>query len=197
MPFIFKCPQGHELQADETQIGQSVMCPQCGTTFFVPHPHAPTPPPTPDAPPVHGAADEGFGQFPQAGGGRSGSRFGFLDEGASPTGGGAIPEVNVGGEFGAEFAPSDAMSDRNATIPCPNGHAVVVPYDTMGQEILCPHCGEPFVLRYSDSYEYQHEQARKEAAQDYKLGKTWFVWAIVAACAVVVLLVVLIVASSK
>jgi hypothetical protein len=36
MAFQFTCPQGHLLEADESQMGQPCACPQCGTPFAVP-----------------------------------------------------------------------------------------------------------------------------------------------------------------
>lgn len=36
MPFNFLCPQGHWLTGDESQMGQQLQCPVCGSLFIVP-----------------------------------------------------------------------------------------------------------------------------------------------------------------
>ncbi len=36
MPFQFMCPQGHLLEGHESQMGQQVPCPVCGTLMIVP-----------------------------------------------------------------------------------------------------------------------------------------------------------------
>lgn len=36
MPFNFLCPQGHWLTGDESQMGQQLQCPICGSLFMVP-----------------------------------------------------------------------------------------------------------------------------------------------------------------
>ena len=66
-------------------------------------------------------------------------------------------------------------------------------YETMGDEVLCPHCGAQFVLQYSNSVEYQHEQEIKQRAHDEKIAKTWFYWAIGATCVVAAMIIGLIV----
>jgi hypothetical protein len=38
MPFQFRCPQGHVLQGDASQVGQLFQCPMCGSSFLVPPP---------------------------------------------------------------------------------------------------------------------------------------------------------------
>ena len=79
------------------------------------------------------------------------------------------------------------------TVPCPNGHPMTTPYGTMGEEVLCPHCGAQFTLTYTNSLEYQTEKQIKQSTEAHKLGKRWFTWAVVAACAVLIMLIVLIV----
>ena len=36
MPFQFMCPQGHLLEGHESQMGQQVPCPLCGTLLIIP-----------------------------------------------------------------------------------------------------------------------------------------------------------------
>ncbi|HTN75872.1 MAG TPA: hypothetical protein VL096_11520 [Pirellulaceae bacterium] len=45
MAFQFQCPQGHLLEGDESQAGQTCQCPMCGMAFIIPAPlYAPTGP---------------------------------------------------------------------------------------------------------------------------------------------------------
>jgi len=65
MPFQFMCPQGHLLEAEESQAGQSCGCPICGAAFIIPSP----PPgamvqpviPAPTQSPAYGTAPLGGG----------------------------------------------------------------------------------------------------------------------------------------
>ena len=52
--FQFQCPQGHLLQGDESQAGQTINCPVCQMLFIIPAPigAAPAPQPEPPAPQV-------------------------------------------------------------------------------------------------------------------------------------------------
>ncbi len=38
MAFQFQCPQGHLLEGDESQAGQTCQCPMCGMAFIIPAP---------------------------------------------------------------------------------------------------------------------------------------------------------------
>lgn len=40
MAFQFQCPQGHLLEGDESQAGQTCQCPMCGMAFIIPAPLA-------------------------------------------------------------------------------------------------------------------------------------------------------------
>lgn len=40
MAFQFQCPQGHLLEGDEAQAGQTCQCPMCGMAFIIPAPVA-------------------------------------------------------------------------------------------------------------------------------------------------------------
>lgn len=83
-----------------------------------------------------------------------------------------------------------------AHIPCPNGHELDTPRDMLGQEVLCPHCGEQFLLREKDSVEYKQKQQRETEAKERKRGQFWLNWAIAFAVLVLVGLVILIFATS-
>jgi DNA-directed RNA polymerase subunit RPC12/RpoP len=58
MPFQFECPQGHLLEGEPEQAGQTINCPVCGMLFIIPAPIAapveakPAPPPEPAEPDV-------------------------------------------------------------------------------------------------------------------------------------------------
>jgi uncharacterized Zn-finger protein len=53
MAFQFLCPQGHLLQAEESQAGQQSQCPYCGSVFLIPQPTLPADPSTtPGNPPM-------------------------------------------------------------------------------------------------------------------------------------------------
>jgi hypothetical protein len=41
MPFQFECPQGHLLEGEPQQAGQTINCPVCGMLFIIPPPIAP------------------------------------------------------------------------------------------------------------------------------------------------------------
>ena len=56
--FQFRCPQGHVLQGDLSQVGQMFQCPMCGSSFWIP-------PPTMD-PAAAGGFFQGPGTWPAA-----------------------------------------------------------------------------------------------------------------------------------
>ncbi len=195
MAFQFMCPQGHVLQGDEVHAGQTIQCPQCGTTFIIPSPE-PAEEPTAVPPPTAGfdAAEEDGVHV-----GRRGGRFEFL-HGEESTGdyedSNAADMLSVGPRDA--FDPNgETASQRLVTIPCPNQHPLTTPYSTMGDSVLCPHCGEQFELHYTDSLEHKRDVATKQAMHDHKLGKAWLTWAIVAAIVVLALVVALIAGTSQ
>jgi ribosomal protein S27E len=190
MAFQFMCPQGHVLEGDESHAGQTIQCPLCSTTFIIPSPQLGA---APSGPQIGPAQDE-----PDFHVGRRGGRFGFLeaDQGGADESQ-SVPDILSAGPTTA-FDPSGEGSEhRLVTIPCPNGHPLTTPYSTMGDEVLCPHCGEQFTLAYTDSLEYKRDVELKQAIRDQKLGKTWLTWAVVAAVVVVALVLGLIIAASQ
>lgn len=47
--FQFQCPQGHLLEGEESQAGETINCPLCGILFIIPNPIAqPEPEPEPE-----------------------------------------------------------------------------------------------------------------------------------------------------
>jgi hypothetical protein len=199
MAFQFQCPQGHLLQGEEAHMGMQTQCPYCGVAFLIPvievhgmqSGYAPQYAPQqyagqPYVPQEHAAPEEAY-EAPQA------SARGFLEQMAASEGGDVASAVeNVGIDIDAATAEPGEIGCVH--IPCPNGHELETPYDMLGQEVLCPHCGAQFRLRNEDSREYQEKQARR----DYERGKAWFNWAI--GTAIVVgggLLVLVAIALSK
>ena len=77
-------------------------------------------------------------------------------------------------------------------IPCPNGHELETPEEMLGQDVLCPFCGEQFNLRFKDSVEYKRERAAERERREIKTGNLWFNSAVIIAVIVVLGLAILI-----
>lgn len=108
------------------------------------------------------------------------------------------PSVAVG-PAASVAAPVDVTKPAEPVIlhiPCPNGHELDTPREMLNSEVLCPHCGEQFLLREKDSVEYKRKKQQEAEIKEYKSGKAWLNWAIVFAVLVVIGLVVLILATS-
>lgn len=200
MTFQFQCPQGHLLQGDEAHMGMQTQCPYCGTAFVIPvvDLHGAQGGYAPQYAPQYGApyGDQAYGpqdpyaaqdtyEAPQAGA-RDFLAQVAAEDVAPPA------EESVGINFDAASAEPGEIGCIH--IPCPNGHELETPYDMLGQEVLCPHCGAQFRLRNEDSREYLERQAQR----DYERGKAWFNWAIGAAIIIGGgLLVLVLIAVSK
>lgn len=153
MAFQFLCPQGHLLQADASQMGRTINCPTCGVLFVVPtvstaaavQPVIQVPPAAPEpAEPEPLEADPLNLNL-------RGRRRAHLDVGPpeeEEVVEESIPEAAAGNR--STFGPVDS-SPRLVHLNCPQGHELITPFETMGQDVLCPHCGEQFLLRYQDS----------------------------------------------
>jgi hypothetical protein len=160
MTFQFLCPQGHLLEGDESQMGQACDCPMCGMRFLIPmvagYQQAAAPSP-----------------FDFAGGRRSeGNPFALPEPEEEPE-----PEV----EEEPVPSPLESNEPKLLHIPCPNGHELETPEEMLGQEVLCPFCGEQFELRYKDSVEHKREKAIEREMREVKTANMWFNWAIVVA----------------
>ena len=204
MAFQFLCPQGHLLQADESQVGQQMQCPYCGGMFLVPQPlptAAPDPPPPappvspeagPQAPPVQSPAQSPpqppFFQTPDA--------PAPSPETQAPDFPGIQTEPQVGEAPAAAGVPSEFKVPTAADLPvvhiaCPNGHSMEAPREMLGQEALCPFCQVQFRLRLEDSVEYREEKAKEQERREIRAGQLWLRWAIAAAVVVVFGLILL------
>jgi uncharacterized Zn finger protein (UPF0148 family) len=97
-------------------------------------------------------------------------------------------------ETPAEVNPFAAQPDAGPKmlhIPCPNGHELETPDNMLGQDVLCPFCGEQFHLRYQDSVESKRERREARERKDRKVAQTWFNRAIIAAIFVIGSLIVM------
>jgi len=193
MSFQFLCPQGHLLQGEPSQMGQTINCPTCGILFVVPtvvSSGAQTVASVPPAAPPHSQTE---GEFPNLHfRKRADRRFAHLDEPASdePFGAAAAEEAipDFASSIHTAFDPVDS-GPRLVHIDCPQGHELITPLDTMGQDVLCPHCGEQFTMRYENTREYKTEQHWKEEVRQQKLGKQWLIWAVVVGVLVLLMFV--------
>jgi hypothetical protein len=188
MAIQFYCPQGHLLQGDEAHMGMQTQCPYCGVMFIIPvidpqslqaayvqqqgMPYIPAPQQGTYLPPE---LNEIFDPTATQPGLRE-----FLDQVAA---GEVAPEPQpTRSSGGVDIAPPPVGSGEPGSesflhIPCPNGHELETPYDMLGQQALCPHCGVQFCLRHEDSREYHEKLERIEEDR----AKFWFNWAVAAA----------------
>jgi hypothetical protein len=175
MAFQFQCPQGHLLEGEESQAGQTCQCPMCGMAFIIPAPLAAVPT---EASPVGGWSpgmpnpNKAPSEFPEPASG--------------------FPQVGPG--FQAQM-PGVEKEPQLLHIPCPNGHELEVPPEMLNEDVLCPHCGAQFKLKEKNSVEFIRKQQEEEDKKFAKSGKLWFNWAIVFAFAIVIFLLVLIFAG--
>ncbi|MGE0607379.1 MAG: hypothetical protein AB7O62_09820 [Pirellulales bacterium] len=160
MPFQFLCPQGHLLEGIESQMGQQCNCPVCGSAFIVPVIEAPpaaaiAPSPT-HSPPAHQPPPPAAA--PEV----------VID--VRP------PEVTEAPPAEPEPAPpaeEPPKEDPNriVRIPCPKGHELHTPMSMIGQDAMCPECGEQFNLRYENSVEGIEERELARQAREEKINK--------------------------
>lgn len=189
MPYQFYCPQGHLLQALESQAGQLTQCPYCGLNFVMPAAPGPQmavgPQPGPFAPVGPSGPQIGPSQFPavQAGpnvgptaGPQAGPQWPAIGPSAAPATAEEQPLVRTG-EAPPSVGEGQPARERTVHIPCPQGHELETPWDMLGQDALCPICNVQFKLKYELSREYETRQKQRE----YRLGKKWLNWAIAAA----------------
>ncbi len=215
MTFQFLCPQGHLLEADETQVGQQGNCPLCGSVFLIPQPFPAAPPDAP-AGPSPGSPQAGFptsppheppgGAPPPAPAGAGPPAFAPPDaqtpDQPGPEGFPGIRTTpDVGRDRAAADAPTQFPTPSAAQLPvvhviCPNGHRLETPREMLGQEALCPFCQAQFRLRLEDSVEYRQEKAAEQERKEIRMGQTWLRWAIIIAVVVVLGLTMLIVLSA-
>ena len=208
MSFQFLCPQGHLLEGEESQAGQQCDCPMCGTRFVIPG----TPTAMPQQPQFPGQAaapaafDPGVAQPYQAPQFEAPQHEAPVFEGpqfgpphsdpfapAEPAGAMGFPGEGQGAmeEVENPFQQEEEEGPKLLHIPCPKGHELETPEEMLGQDVLCPFCGEQFTLQLRDSVEYKREREMERDRRDRKAGKTWFNWAITMAVVVIIGVVVM------
>jgi len=177
MAFQFRCPQGHLLQGEDSQIGQQSECPFCHTQFLVPAPPGGQQGPAHQQPPEQLDDELPTEWQPGLSVGESIGRS--LGEDA--------PQIS-----GNLFQQPAAEQRDIFHIPCPKGHVLETPRDMLGQYAQCPYCRAEFKLRLQDSREYQAEIEKKQERREEKLGKLWMNWAIAAALVVVFAVIIMV-----
>lgn len=94
-----------------------------------------------------------------------------------------------------EPEPREPPEPRLLHIPCPNGHELETPEEMLGQDVLCPLCGEQFNLQFKNSVEHQQEKERQREQREQQFEQVWLKRAIIAAVVVVLGLVVMVVVT--
>jgi len=176
MSFHFQCPNGHLLEADESQCGQTCACPHCSVSLVIPAaPDSPAPAPNVVTPPA--APEETAATTPDI-----------------------YPEFNIGdvGRTTQSVAinPEDDDAEQLLHIPCPNGHVLDTPLDMLGEDVLCPHCDAQFRLLERNSVEYKRRQELDERRKEARANKFWLNFAIIAAIIFVFGIILMVIASS-
>lgn len=203
MIFQFFCPQGHLLEADESQVGQQCMCPYCRGAFLVPAPARATPidppdglQPPPREPPVFQSVSAGrplkeppLHANENDPSGRSEAAFPGIQTEPEPAKGKATGQ--------APPAIAQETFPPLVHILCPSGHELETPREMLGQDALCPHCQAQFLLRYEDSLEHRQQQADQRRQRDEAIARAWMKWSILAAVVVVVGAIVMIVMAAR
>ena len=197
MSFQFQCPQGHLLEAEETDVGKTCLCPYCGLTLAIPTPVGivSSAPPTvmpATPPPAVPVVDPLLGPVP------------YPTVNTAP-----VPPPVVGrrrrapleasGEelgFGAEeMRETEAVNAKGKEelfhIACPNGHELEVPREMLDQTARCPYCNSKFTLRECESLEYQRKKVIREEQEERSISNTWLNWVVGISVVVMLFLLVL------
>jgi hypothetical protein len=189
MPFQFMCPQGHLLEGHETQMGQQVQCPICGTLLIVPtvgqtaapmSPPSYAPPPA-YAPPGHAPSMPALETFPTV----RLPAFPAIQE-PPPTAQEPPPPAE----------PVKEEPPQTVRILCPNGHELHTPMDMIGMQAACPECNAEFLLRYEDSLEYIEKKKAARQKRDEAFNQAALKWSIAAAVIVFLALVTMMIVAS-
>lgn len=204
MPFQFYCPNGHLLQANENQIGQSCVCPHCQIEIIIPAPTGYTPapssaPPTPPGAPTSQPPVSSFtGLNSQNNNGNPPPTSDFnvhrkkrnFDFGASQAA--AQEAENAAQKPAQKMDIGDPDEDERLHCLCPTGHPLDIDRNMIGQKAMCPYCQKTFVITLERTVEYINKKKRAEELEDKKTAKLLFQWAIVAIVLAVIFIVVMI-----
>ena len=192
MAFQFYCPQGHLLEAQESQVGAQGQCPLCGQPFVIPNPAgAPSAVPVPVQPIVSMASMPepeipstalDFGPAAPKFDVQAALNFGTSTS-ATATGGAAVGDAAVPSPAAQQVAappaaPAAPPPPKIVHIPCPKGHQLETPEEMFGLEAQCPVCSAQFVLKLENSVEFLAEQAEKDRLHDERLSRFWLKMAI-------------------
>ena len=204
MPFQFYCPNGHLLQANENQIGQSCVCPHCQVEIIIPAPagYTPAPSPNPPTPPGAPTSQPPVSSF-------TGLNSQNNNVNPPPTSDFNVHRKQRNFDFGASQAAAqeaektaqkpaqkmdigDPDEDERLHCLCPTGHPLDIDRNMIGQKAMCPYCQKTFVITLERTVEYINKKKRAEELEDKKTAKLLFQWAIVAIVLAVFFIVVMI-----
>lgn len=122
----------------------------------------------------------------------------FLIPAPPPATAPAFPDVTAGaGNQETATIDPTKKEPRLLHIPCPQGHELETPEEMLGQDVLCPLCGEQFHLQYKNSVEYKKEKEAERERRERKMAQAWFTRAVIAAVVVVLGLIVLLVLTAS
>lgn len=195
MAFQFQCPQGHLLEAEETDGGKTCQCPYCGLTLAIPLPAGiPSPPmvppppqvpaaPLPPVPPPPIAVPPVAPPEPPP----------IVGHQRRPTLDATDEELSFGESKSTETTVLDIREKEELFhIPCPNGHELEVPREMLDETALCPHCNAQFKLQERSSVEYQRKKVIREEQKERHVSNAWLYWIVGISVVVVIFLLSLV-----
>ena len=209
MAFQFYCPNGHLLQANEDQIGQTCICPSCQVEIIIPSPGGiqqgggepsmqpalPTPPP--GQPPI--SAFTPSVQAPvqsqisaQAGEQQLADPFQISKKKKKKFDFGSVEENSNGEKPAAEINIADPDSNKILHCLCPSGHSLAIEREMIGQQAMCPYCQKTFEIRMDRTVEHITKKRREAEVAEKKMANLWFQWAIITAILAVVFIIIMI-----
>ncbi len=190
MPFQFRCPNGHLLEAEDHDVGQIVNCPVCVTAMAIP-PNPAGPPvamPVSPAAPVAAPGPIATGGYEMGGVAESEPEVLAEEVEVFPdvTGETELADdqvtVDTGEESDQESDVPDFDSDNanqdELHIACPNGHVLAVTRDLLYEEAICPHCNESFELLEQNSVEAKQKRALQAEKRAEKAERVFLYWGI-------------------
>ncbi len=189
MSFQFYCPNGHLLQANPEQVGQTCTCPTCQVEIIIPAPEGTTPPP-PGQPPVSSltvplSTESAKPSEPAAPSfdlsKKKKKKFNF-DKNKEEVPQGEKAELEIG----------DPQTNKILHSICPSGHILEIDRDMIGQQAMCPYCRKTFDIRLEKTVEYLNKKKKAEALADTKMARFYFQFAIIGAVLAVIFIVIMI-----
>ena len=177
MPFQFYCPNGHLLQANEDQIGQSCVCPHCQVEIVIPAPagYVPSSPAAPPNAPVSQppvSSFTGFNPQGQTATPPSDNSLNFqrkkrnFNFGASQAA--AQEAENAAQKPAQKMDIGDPDKDSRLHCLCPTGHPLEINRDMIGQKAMCPYCQKTFVITLERTVEYINKKKARRRTSSQK-----------------------------